>query len=141
MSISPGTERAIVNLSQNLPRVEIELEKLNRNLESLEGLASLSSIPDRILSTFQDLKSLFTEIETDGSCVVCHGRGWWFLRDAGSLSLSMCHECQEYPNDEMAAEAAMPALKKLGIVLEASDVFKKGGYQRDSKRPRNNRSA
>lgn len=62
MTLSPGTERAIFNISQELPRLTQELEKLNKTLgapaEVKSNLVeSLKGFRDELLKTFRETKS------------------------------------------------------------------------------------
>jgi hypothetical protein len=53
MPMSPGTERAIVRLSEEMPRMRKELERLNDNLEKLE---TVTGFPERVKETVDAFK-------------------------------------------------------------------------------------
>ena len=66
MSISPGTERAITNLSSHAPELVRELNNLNTNLielnVNLTKLNSVGGIPGRIGESLKDFKKWLADL-------------------------------------------------------------------------------
>lgn len=66
MSISPGTERSIQNLSSHAPDIVRELQNLNSNLVELNvnltKLNSVGGIPGRIGDSLKDFRKWLADL-------------------------------------------------------------------------------
>lgn len=93
--MSPGVERALMQLATEAPHLIRAMDKLTK---AINGFVK-SQGPNDIVNSRRPV------------CDMCQGKGWdLYMEESGIIRLKKCSDCNRFESDKDAAIAANPFL-------------------------------